>query len=82
MKLIVGQDKQDMVTVACCYYTSSIMCMELTQDPEHSATCHCSAAIIFLWRGWKLIDNHVQSILVAMISPSILVSKLRNTRRQ
>ena len=82
MKFIVEQDKQDMVTVTRCYYTCSMIYIELTQDLEHSAVCHHSAAIRFLWGRWKLIDKHVQSTLVPMISPSILLSKLRDIRRK
>jgi hypothetical protein len=45
MKLIVEQKKQHMVTVARCHYTPSMMSKEeLTQDLEHSAACHRSAA--------------------------------------
>jgi hypothetical protein len=82
MKFIVEQDKQVMVTVTRCYYTSSVMCIELTQDLEHSAACHHAAAIRFLWGRWKLIDKYVQSILVPMISPSVLLLKLRDIRRK
>jgi hypothetical protein len=82
MKFIVEQDKQVMVTVTRCYYTSSVMCIELTQDLEHSAACYHAAAIRFLWGRWKLIDKYVQSILVPMISPSVLLLKLRDIRRK